>query len=246
MEIAPLANQLSEMARGLMDTWSIRSPSCRLAKEAKSKATQSGRMTTNSKAAGSPLRTKRLESGRRKLISPLKRKVCSSSFSTQKVEVYAEGGRVDLSSGEIVVPRGFDTDFSSIPTPLHWIVRWSRVDIAGVVHDFLYRETNAPRDDADRVWWELALSGQHSANWYQARICWLMLRGFGGWARPKDRPRDHRMGWLLVAFLLGVVVLATFAVVMLICVSSVILGLLTILPAGLLVAGLDKSQSARQ
>ena len=37
---------------------------------------------------------------------------------------------------EIIVPGGFQTDFSSIPRPARIFLHWSKVDIAAVVHDF--------------------------------------------------------------------------------------------------------------
>ena len=79
----------------------------------------------------------------------------------------------------IRVKKDFVTDYSSIPTLLSWVVRWSRVDIAGVVHDCLYRYGQMPRKDADKVWWLVALSGKNRANRMQAGLCWLALRGFG-------------------------------------------------------------------
>ena len=47
---------------------------------------------------------------------------------------------VDVDSTVINVPEGISTDFSTIPWYGRFLVRWSRVDIAGVVHDYLYHK----------------------------------------------------------------------------------------------------------
>ena len=77
-------------------------------------------------------------------------------------------------------------DYSSLPWGLRWLVNWDRVDIAGVVHDYLYRKatnfTYRSRWEADLAWFRLALSGEHRANWLQAALglaglylgaCWV-------------------------------------------------------------------------
>ena len=103
---------------------------------------------------------------------------------------------------DYVVPAGFKTDYSSIPRLGRWLVRWSKVDIAGTVHDWLYRdkyrnygfdsvfyllpfigtdnEGYEARKDADWVWYLVALSGEHGANPLQAALGWAGLR-LGGW-----------------------------------------------------------------
>ena len=111
---------------------------------------------------GPRLQTERLSDGRRELSRSLRIKVHGYD--------------------EIEIPQGFDTDYSSIPTCLHWIVRWSKVDVAGVVHDWLYRKGNLSRSEADKVWRLVALSGEHSANRLQAWTCLLGLWLFGGCA----------------------------------------------------------------
>ena len=87
---------------------------------------------------------------------------------------------------KITVPTGFETNFSSIPWFARSLVDWSKVDIAGVVHDFLYwcpREAHAAgvttRTRADDIWWELAGSGQHHANRIQRRLGRIALWAFG-------------------------------------------------------------------
>ena len=106
-----------------------------------------------------PLQTERLSDGRRRLLRDL--------------EVYIAG------YGWFTVPEGATTDYSSIPFWARWVVRWSRVDVAGVLHDHLYG-MRYDRRTADRIWRIVARAGAHRANWAQAWICWLGLR-LGGW-----------------------------------------------------------------
>lgn len=87
-------------------------------------------MPTSKVVQNFELKTKRLPNGDRTLIGPLKVK----GFRTALPNLQVPTG--DVSRGMISVDSGFITDFSSVPTPLHWVVRWSSVDIAGVVHDF--------------------------------------------------------------------------------------------------------------
>ena len=133
-----------------------------------------------------PLRVERLPSGDRKLIAPLK--VTGLGTRLPKA-VNADGGTV--TQGTVFIEAEFVTDYSSIPTKLHGFVRWSKVDIAGVVHDFLYRNTDCPRIEADAIWRELARSGKHGAGWFQAWVAWVMLSGFGGWSKPY--PHEHKI-----------------------------------------------------
>ena len=131
---------------------------------------------------GVPLRTERLSNGRRKLLCALVVEVPASAPGSP--------------SKTITVPSGFDTDFSSLPTFLQWIVHWSKVDVAGVVHDWLYAE-GEDRKWADRIWKVLALSGERRANQVQAGICWLGLRVFGAiaWNRhARRREQEQRAG----------------------------------------------------
>jgi len=106
-----------------------------------------------------PLRTERLSDGRRLLLREL---------------------IVDVDNKRYVVPKGFITDYSSIPLIFGWLVRWSKVDIAGVLHDYLYTVQNLTRSEADKIWREVAKAGDHAANSFQSWTGWLGLR-IGGW-----------------------------------------------------------------
>ena len=98
-----------------------------------------------------PLRVERLPSGDRKLISSPQ---VTGIRTRLPGEVTAEGGEVPQCT--VRVDTGFVTDYSSISDRLHGFVRWPKVDIAGVVHDFLYRNSDCPRIGAHAIWRELA------------------------------------------------------------------------------------------
>ncbi len=88
--------------------------------------------------------------------------------------------RIEVDDVLHIVPKGFNTDFSSYPWFFRVIVRFDKVDIAGVVHDWLYYKGNLSRSEADIVWRKLAMAGEHHANALQAWLSWLGLR-IGGW-----------------------------------------------------------------
>jgi len=87
---------------------------------------------------------------------------------------------VEVDGETYAIPKGTVTDFSSIPWFGRILVRWSRVDIAGVVHDYLYREQSGSRAAADRVWRIAAQAGERHASAFQAWVGWAALR-IGGW-----------------------------------------------------------------
>ncbi len=133
-----------------------------------------------------PLQVKRIAAGKRILLLDL------------VVEITGRYG-----THKITVPRDFETDYSSIPTCLHFVVRWSKVDIAGVVHDRLYSTGEISRRKADWAWFLVAISGDHCANWFQALLCWLALRGFGvkAWndhAKENDAETEKTPLWTVI------------------------------------------------
>ena len=83
----------------------------------------------------------------------------------------------------ITVHKDFVTDFSSLPPGLRWTMHWSRVDVAGVVHDWLYYQNvktpGMTRLKADWIWCDIAVNGNRHANLIQAAAGWLGLRIYG-------------------------------------------------------------------
>ncbi len=87
---------------------------------------------------------------------------------------------VEIEGDTIAIPAGTITDFSSIPWYGRILVRWSKVDIAGVVHDWNYQIGATSRARADAIWRLVAMAGTYHANAFQAWVGWLALR-VGGW-----------------------------------------------------------------
>lgn len=116
-------------------------------------------MTNSTRLVSGPLQTERMSNGRRRLLRDLV---------------------VRVARDHIIVPAGTETDFSSIPWFGRTLVRWSKVDVAGVVHDWLYLTGEKDRADADDIWRLVATAGDHRANAFQAWTAWLGLR-IGGW-----------------------------------------------------------------
>lgn len=107
-------------------------------------------------------------------------------------------------------------DYSSIPWGLRWLVNWSRVDIAGVVHDHIYRKktefTWCERWDADVVWFRLARSGVNRANWLQAALGLVGLYLGACWVQPA-RPKCSKLHKTAMA-ITGLLVLGLLAYVL--------------------------------
>lgn len=87
------------------------------------------------------------------------------------------------------VDEGFLTDFSSYPFFSRILVRFDRVDVAGVIHDWIYFHGLTTRAKADQIWREVAMTGHHHANPFQAWLSWIGLRlgGWVAWNRHKRR-----------------------------------------------------------
>ena len=102
------------------------------------------------------------------------------------VNVHRNVGDEDI----VPVPAGFVTDYSSLPWGTRWVMHWSRVDVAGVVHDYLYRcgegVPDCTRARADRIWRRVARAGDRRAWWHQAWVGWGAL-GLFGWCSFRRR-----------------------------------------------------------
>lgn len=102
--------------------------------------------------------------------------------------------RVALEEGERVheleVPRGFETDFASVPRlPLAFLLAGDTAHRAAVLHDFLYA-SRADRGFADRAF-RAAMKAEGVSAWRR----WLMfagVRAFGGMAYENREPLDMR------------------------------------------------------
>ncbi len=83
--------------------------------------------------------------------------------------------------GVYVVPKGFETDFASVPKFLRWFIDNDdvRVREAATLHDFLYRTHWVPRKTADKMFLE-ALKAK-GCPLGKRLILWAAVRLFG-WA----------------------------------------------------------------
>jgi hypothetical protein len=84
-----------------------------------------------------------------------------------------------LGSGdEISVPAGFETDFTSVPRPLWWLIPpWGRYGKAAILHDWLYVSKPCDREKADRVFLE-AMTVLAVPRWKRTAMYWA-VRLFG-------------------------------------------------------------------
>lgn len=89
----------------------------------------------------------------------------------------------------IRVPKGFVTDFASIPRGL-WNIfpPMGKYNGAAIVHDYLYRRTIWERQTCDQVFEEaMQVLG---VNWLSRKLIYRAVRLFGGHARHKGHPSD--------------------------------------------------------
>jgi hypothetical protein len=99
--------------------------------------------------------------------------------------------RADLrwlaASGEqYVVPRGFVTDFASIPRPLWWLLpKWAKYGNAAIVHDFCYWDQTNDRKTADQA----IAEGMKDLGvcWLTRKTIYVFLRLGGAFAWRKNR-----------------------------------------------------------
>ena len=119
-----------------------------------------------------PLQVERRPDGRRRLLRCLKVDV-SPMRDASEVQT---------------VPCDFVMDYSSLPRGTRWAIHWVRVDVAGVLHDWLYRDPDFPRLRADWIWYRVARAGAQRVNVIQgiggfvalALFGWGSKAGFGG------------------------------------------------------------------
>ena len=93
--------------------------------------------------------------------------------------------------GLITVPKGFDTDYASVPRlPLMFWFLGDRGHSAAVVHDYLYRTAEVARSQADAVF-EEALEAEGEMSWFGRQAMWLGVR-VGGWAAYDQRHPENK------------------------------------------------------
>ena len=91
------------------------------------------------------------------------------------------------------IPRGFETDFASVPRIFTNILgRWGRYGRAAIVHDWLYWTQRTSRKEADDTLLE-AMCVLGVAKWQRQAIYWA-VRLFG-WIAWKDNARLASEGY---------------------------------------------------
>lgn len=94
----------------------------------------------------------------------------------------------------LVVPAKFETDFASIPSVLHWVVRPtdSRIMRAAVVHDWCYCTHICSRAHADALFYSV-MREDGMARW-KAKLCFQAVNWFGkrGYAQTSPRQMHQR------------------------------------------------------
>ena len=96
-------------------------------------------------------------------------------------------------SGNVVqVNAGFYTDGATIPRPLNALIpAWGRHGKAAVLHDWLYRNSNLPKEHCDAIFKEaMEVLGVPR---YRAKILYWAVKIFG-WI-PYKRIRNKRRKW---------------------------------------------------
>jgi len=87
------------------------------------------------------------------------------------------------STDVIIVPKGFITDFASVPWPANMLIPLSgKHNMAACVHDFLYCVQTRSRLESDKIFLE-ALTALE-VNWFKRQIMYRAVRIGGG--RPWD------------------------------------------------------------
>lgn len=85
----------------------------------------------------------------------------------------------DVAASTITVPKGFRTDYASVPrVPIAFMLTGDTAHSAAVVHDWLYSTHEVERAIADQVLYEAAIVSKVPA--WRARIMYAAVRLFGG------------------------------------------------------------------
>jgi hypothetical protein len=112
----------------------------------------------------------------------------------------------DKDLGYITVPKGFMTDFASIP----WVFRWWQTGsvgpqrIASYFHDYMYAEQVVSRKESDRVFREVMKATRprggrirDASSWMKRNIMWGALRVVGcfAWRSNGRNLAEEGSGW---------------------------------------------------
>jgi hypothetical protein len=116
-------------------------------------------------------------------VMPDPLEVCPANAKTW---VLLEDFRYEEGKTSIVVPKGFETDFASIPRFLWQLLpQWGLYGWAALIHDYLYSAQHIPRWKADRIL--LRLMGISRVPHWQRYVIFGAVWFFGCWAWMSHR-----------------------------------------------------------
>lgn len=108
---------------------------------------------------------------------------------------------------KIIVPKGFQCDFCSVPRlPLVWLMVGAIGEVAGTVHDYLYRRgaqllegnyREPTREEADNIFYNIL--GEEGVSWWKRKAMYYAVRVGAGknWhARKVSEPFIKQEVWL--------------------------------------------------
>lgn len=93
----------------------------------------------------------------------------------------------------ITVPKGFITDFASVPIVCNWFIPKSgKYDPAAVIHDWLYFKKEKPRNVCDGIFCDAMKD--LGVNYAQASVMYYALRSFGwiAWKFGRDKRNKQK------------------------------------------------------
>jgi hypothetical protein len=135
-----------------------------------------------------PLQVERLDNGDRMLLRDL---VIDLDVDLRLGDGTFEGfSRSADGTTVVTVPKGFTTDFSSIPAFARALYRFDSVDLAGCCHDYAY-SIGVPRSPADEIWRLVAISGTRHVSEFRGRLGWIALR-LGGCLSYRSHAQRRR------------------------------------------------------
>lgn len=84
----------------------------------------------------------------------------------------------DVAKQAVIVPKGFITDFSSVPRlPLAYLLAGDTAHEAAVVHDYLYVSGTVSKKIADDVF--LEAMQESGVSWWRRSLMWAAVSAFG-------------------------------------------------------------------
>lgn len=119
------------------------------------------------------------------LLGPLRVEILPDGRRARLLQPF----RVNVEGRGIEAPKGFETDFASVPRVFWRIVPpWGRYSPAAVIHDYLYFTGQVPRAEADAVF--LTLMERLGVPAWKRSIMYRAVRIFGKAAWNTRRQHD--------------------------------------------------------